>query len=142
MAITKSYLHKQLLIILLVIIGLAVSVRLVFPPFYNIGKLQSVKQFTDEKLFDEFVSDQIDAQSRYGMKPILVEGKITGVDRGMIIMGEGMELVRIKLMKNWRYQIPKYKYGDQIVIKGICRGIDLTEVLVSNAIIITVRQQK
>ena len=141
MAIVKSFLHKQLLIILLVLIGLAVSVRLVFPPFYNIGKLSPVKQFSDEQLFNEFVNDQIDAQSRYGMRPILVEGKISGVDRGMILMGEGMERVRIKLMYNWRYNIPTYNYGDQVLIKGVCRGIDMTEVLVSNAIIITVRQQ-
>jgi len=141
MPIEKSFLHRQLLIIILVLLGLAISIRLVFPPFYNIGKLSPVKQFSDEQLFNEFVSDQIDAQSRYGMKPILVEGRITGVDKGMILMGEGMELVRIKLMHNWRYTIPKYKYGDQILIKGVCQGIDMTEVLVSKAIIITVRQQ-
>lgn len=115
--------------------------RIVFPPFYNIGKLQPVQQLKDKELFDQFVLNPIDTQSRYALKAILVEGVITGIDNDMILMGSGMEIVRIKLFKNWRYDIPEYKYGDYLLIKGICRGIDLTEVLVTNAIIITVRNQ-
>ncbi len=140
MTIVKSFLHKQLLLIILTIVLLIVAARLIFPPYHNIGKLAAVNQFTDEQLFQAFVADPIDAQSRYALQAIMVEGTITGIDRGMILMGEGMEIVRIKLMKDWRYQIPTYQYGDKILVKGICRGVDLTEVLVSNAIILTVRK--
>ncbi len=94
---------------------------------------------TDSELFNVFITDPIDAQSRYAQKAILLEGRITGVNDGMILMGKGMELVRIKLIKNWRYPIPEYKHGDQILVKGICRGIDLTEVLVTHAFIVNVR---
>ena len=135
-----SFLHKQLTILLLGIIIIGVGIRLIFPPYFNIGKIIPEVSFTETELFNSFIIDPIDAQSRYAQKAILLEGRITGMDDGMILMGKGMEMVRIKLIKNWRYPIPDHGYDDKIQVKGICRGIDLTEVLVTHAFIVTVRE--
>lgn len=128
------------MVILLSVLLLIAGLRFVFPPYYNIGKMKPVEEFNGTELFQEFVSDPIDAQSRYSLQPILVEGRVTGLDNHMIIMGSGMEIVRIKLLENWRYEIPVFEPGNTVIVKGICRGIDLNEVLVSNAIIISVRK--
>ena len=138
MKIEKSYLHKQLLIILLVTALVGVGIRLTFPPYFNIGKIQPVASYSSTKLFNSFVDNPIDAQGRLGGKAILLEGEITGLDENMILMGVGMEIIRVKLIHDWRYKIPEYKYGDHILIKGICQGIDLSEVLVSHSLIVTV----
>jgi len=138
--VKKSYLHKQLSILLLLLIVIGLAIRLIFPPYFNIGKLIPEASFTDSELFNSFISDPIDAQSRFAQKAILLEGRITGLDGNMIIMGKGMEMVRIKLIKNWRYPIPDYNYDDKIQVKGICRGLDLTEILVTHAFIVTVRE--
>lgn len=102
--------------------------------------MEPVRQFTYQELFSTFVEDPIDAQSRYALQAILVEGQVTGVDGDVILMGSGMEMVRIRLMRNWRYAVPDYGYGDYILVKGVCRGLDLTEVVVTEALIITVRK--
>lgn len=136
----KSYLHKQLSIILILLIAIGIVIRLIFPPYFNIGKLIPEASFTDAELFNSFIIDPIDAQSRFARKAILLEGRITGLDDGMILMGKGMEMVRVKLIKNWRYPVPEYHYDDKIQVKGICQGLDLTEVLVTHAFIVTVRE--
>ncbi len=136
----KSYLHKVLLLILLGFLLIGATIRLVFPPYYNIGKIVPEGSFTESNLFSTFVKDPIGSQSRYAQKAILVEGRISGLDGKMILMGSGMEIVRIKLIKNWRYDVLEHGYGDRIMVKGICRGIDLTEVLVTNAFIVNVRE--
>lgn len=118
---------------------MGLATRLVFPPYYNIGVIEPEVTFTERDLFLTFVTDPIDAQSKYAQKAILVEGKITAKNGDIIIMGTGMEVVRIKLIKNWRYPIPEYNKGDQILVKGICRGIDLTEVLITHAFIVEVK---
>lgn len=126
--------------IALAIILFSIGLRVLFPPFYTIGKKSPVQQFTYEELFDTFVKHPVEAPGRYAMQPLLVEGRITGIDGHMILMSHGMKIVRIKLMQNWRYDIPDFGYGDYVLVKGICRGMDLTEVVLTHAIIITVRK--
>lgn len=135
-----SYLHKQLIFIILGLLLVGATIRFVFPPYFNIGKVPAEGSFSDTEIFNAFIKDPIDAQSRYAGKAIMVEGRITGIDGNMILMGKGMEVVRIKLMRSWRYQVPKFEHGNKILIKGICRGIDLTEVLVTHSLIISVRE--
>lgn len=130
----------MLIIILIGIILIGVVTRLVFPPYYNIGSIKPKVTFSEVELFRTFVTYPIDAQNRYAQRAILIQGRITGIDDDMILMGQGMEIVRIKLIKNWRYPIPDYKTGDRVLVKGICRGMDLTEVLVTHAIIVNVRK--
>lgn len=136
---TKSFLHIILIIILIGIILVGAVTRLIFPPYYNIGKISPEVTLSEFELFRTFVADPIDAQNNYAQKAILIEGRVTAIDDKMILMGQGMEVVRIKLIKNWRYPVPEFKQGDRILVKGICRGIDLTEVLVTHAFIVNVR---
>ncbi|MCK5820269.1 MAG: hypothetical protein KAH17_00215 [Bacteroidales bacterium] len=136
----KSYLHKLLSILLILLIVIGLGIRLIFPPYFNIGKLIPEASITESALFDSFITNPIDAQSRFAQQVILLEGRITGLDDDMILLGRGMEVVRIKLIKNWRYPVPEHNYDDKIQVKGICRGLDMTEVLVTHAFIVTVRE--
>ena len=102
--------------------------------------MQPVKQFRPNELFQEFVKDPIDAQSKYALQPVLIEGRITALDDEMILLGSGMEITRIQLIHDWRYDIPTHQPGDYILVKGICRGMDLTELLISHALILTVKK--
>ncbi|MCD6347749.1 MAG: hypothetical protein J7L96_10045 [Bacteroidales bacterium] len=118
---------------------IAIIVSLLFPPYYGMAKRLPIAELTDTELFDTFVENPVDAQSRFGHKVILLEGRISSIDNKMIIMGSGMRVVRIILQKQAFKKPPGFDVGQRLVVKGLCSGIDLNEIIVTHAIIVSVR---
>jgi hypothetical protein len=103
------------------------------------AKRLPTKELSDIELFDLFIANPVDAQSKLGHKIILLEGRVTEIDGNMIVMGSGLRSVRIVLQKRPFRKIPGFSLGQRLVIKGLCNGINLNEVVVSEAIIVSVR---
>ncbi len=137
--VQKSYLHKSLIRIILGLFLIAVIFRIIFPPYYGMAKRLPIAQMTDTELFDTFINNPVDAQSKYAQKVILLEGRVSSLDNGMVIMGTGMRVVRVVFQKQPLKRTPGFDVGQRLVLKGLCSGIDLNEVIVTHAIIVSVR---
>jgi len=117
---------------------LAILIRVIFPPYFNIGKKPPIAKVTDNELFTIFVRNPVDAHSRFDQQIILVNGTVNRLEKNTVILGSGMNITKCVLIRNWRYSIPDLKEGQHVLLKGVCRGLDLTEVLVSHCVVITV----
>jgi len=137
--VQKSYLHKSFIKLFVGIFVISIIISLLFPPYYGMAKRLPIAELTDTELFDTFVENPVDAQSRLGQKVILLEGRVSSIDNKMIIMGTGMRAVRIILHKRAFKKPPGFDVGQRLVIKGLCNGIDLNEIIVTHAIIVSVR---
>ena len=130
----KSFLHRTLFFVLFLIVCIAIFQRLFFPPFWDIKELNPVIRISPYELFDQFIKDPPEAHRRYTDQVILLEGRITQVGNGFIIMGSDMRIVRCKLRTTIYDKKRIYSIGDEIAIKGVCRGITLTEVLLTHCV--------
>ncbi|MCX6227494.1 MAG: hypothetical protein NTV01_22620 [Bacteroidia bacterium] len=118
----------------LILIG--VSIRLVFPPFGNLLKELPEGNFTAVELFQEFTGDPTGAWLRLANKVIILEGEVSAAGAGYIVMGKDMCVVRSIFRKSIYDRKPVLKTGDRVTVKGICRGMNMTEVLVTHCIIL------
>jgi hypothetical protein len=122
-------------ILLLVLTGAAV--RLIFPPYVNLVKELPAGNFTANELFYEFTSDPLGAYERLGGKVIIFEGVVAATGEGYVLFGEGMSVVKCNFRKTIYDKKPQLSAGDRVTLKGVCRGLNLTEVLVTHCILLT-----
>jgi hypothetical protein len=121
-------------IALLIILGL--GGRLIFPPYGNLSKELSAGNFTAGELFQEFSGDPVRAYMLYANKAIVLEGAVAATGQGYIMVGENMSVIRCIFRKTIYDRKPGLKTGDRVILKGICRGLNMTEVLVTHCILI------
>ena len=122
--------------IALFLVFCGIGVRLVFPPFGNLPKELPEGNFTASELFQEFTHDPTDAFIRLANKVIILEGEVAASGDDFIIVGKDMYLVRCVLRKSIYDRKPGLRTGDRVTLKGVCRGLNLTEVVVTNCIIL------
>jgi len=132
----KSFLHARLLLILLTIVTAGLLVRVLLPPYYNMGKLPSMAEANSYELFKYFADDPPEAFSYFTDRVIQVEGVISGVGDGYVTMGSDMRIVRCLLRRSVYDRDPDLKNGERVILKGVCRGLVLTEVLLTHCIVI------
>ncbi len=135
----KSYLHKALLIIMGTVIIVGITIAVLFPPYYNIARLKADTHITDSQLISAFNEDPVKAQGDYIHKVLLLEGRVTRLEDERIIMGTGLRTIRIDIRKRPFRPSPGFEIGQRLVIKGVCFGTDLNEVLMSYGLITSVR---
>jgi hypothetical protein len=121
------------LALLLILTG--IGVRLVFPPFASLSKDLAAGNFAACELFQEFTGDPTGAFIRLGGKIVILEGEVAAAGDGYIIMGKEMCVVRCLFRTSIYDRNPDVKTGDRLVLKGVCQGLNRTEVLVTHCII-------
>ena len=134
MKMKKSYLHSRLIVMVFGLVLLIVLLRLVFPPWFSIESEIPVANFSAHELFATFVEDPSEAHYQYGNKVIVIEGEVTAAGPGFVLMGKDMEIVRCTLRKTIYDRKKNYKPGDQVMFKGICGGLNLTELLITHCV--------
>ncbi len=107
---------------------------LVFPPYGNLASEVSEGSFTTEELFREFTGDPTGTSLRLSGKVIILEGKVAATDKGYIILGQEMVLIRCIFRKTIYDRKPNLAVGDSVTLKCVCRGLNLMEVLVTDCI--------
>ncbi|MFA5814717.1 MAG: hypothetical protein WC865_03750 [Bacteroidales bacterium] len=132
----KSYHQSRILGVALFLILIGVAGRLIFPPFGNLSKELPEGNFTASDLFQEFTSDPTGAYIRLANKVIILEGDVAATGDGYIMVGKDMCLVRCMFRKSIYDRKPGLKTGDRVTLKGVCRGLNMTEVLVTHCIIL------
>ena len=132
----KSFLHTRLILILAGVVSLGILVRILLPPFYNLGKLPSMAEANSYELFKYYADDPPEAFSYYSDRVIQVEGVVSGVGDGYVTMGSDMRIVRCMLRRSVYDRDPGLKKGERVILKGVCRGLVLTEVLLTHCIVI------
>jgi len=92
--------------------------------------------FTASELFQEFTGDPTDAYIRLANKVIILEGEVAATGDGYIMVGKDMCVVRCIFRNSIYDRKPDLKTGDRVNLKGVCRGLNMTEVLVTHCIIL------
>lgn len=132
----KTYHWSRILGITLFLAVIGVAGRLIFPPFGNLSKELPMGNFTAGDLFQEFTGDPTGAYIRLANKVIILEGEVAATGDGYIMVGKDMCLVRCMFRKSIYDRKPELKSGDRVTLKGICRGLNMTEILITHCIII------
>ncbi len=133
----KKFIHRSRILgfaLFLILIG--VAGRLIFPPFGNLSKELPEGNFTASELFQDFTGDPTFAYIRLANKVIILEGVVAATGDGYIMAGKDMYLVRCLFRKSIYDRKPGLKTGDRVTLKGVCRGLNMTEVLVTHCIIL------
>jgi hypothetical protein len=134
MNLKKSYLHGRLIIIFTTFILLFAVGLVVFPPWFSIESDAPAGNFSAEELFAAFVEDPSMSHFQYGDKVIVIEGEVKLAGSGFVLLGENMEIVRCVHRKTIYDRKKVYKTGDKVMFKGVCRGLNLTELLITHCV--------
>jgi len=132
----KSNNRSLILGIALFLVLFGVAARLIFPPFGNLSKELPEGNFTASDLFQEFTGNPTDAYIRLANKVIILEGEVAATGDDYVMVGKDMCLVKCMFRKSIYDRKPGLKTGDRVTLKGVCRGLNMTEVLVTHCIIL------
>lgn len=114
----------------------AVTLWIFFPPYCNLARELPEGNYTAGDLFREFARDPAGAYMRLAGKVVILEGEVAETGNGYALVGKDMCLVRCVFRKSIYDLKPDLKTGGRVTLKGVCRGMDLTEVLVTHCIIL------
>ncbi|HBB91898.1 MAG: hypothetical protein A2X22_09615 [Bacteroidetes bacterium GWF2_49_14] len=134
MKLKKSYLHSRLIVMFITALLLSVVYFVVFPPWFSIESEMPAADLSSEDLFATFVDDPSGAHYQYGDKVIVIEGVVTLAGPGFVLLGKDMEIVRCVMRKTIYDRKKTYRKGDPVMFKGVCRGLNLTELLVTHCV--------
>lgn len=134
MKLKKSYLHSRLIVIFITVVLLSVVYFVVFPPWFSIETEIPAADISSEDLFSAFVDDPFGSHYQYGEKVIVIEGVVTLSGQGFVLLGKDMEIVRCVMRKTIYDRKKTYRKGDAVIFKGVCRGLNLTELLVTHCV--------
>ncbi|MCD6331759.1 MAG: hypothetical protein J7L89_00650 [Bacteroidales bacterium] len=132
-----SFLHTRLILFAVILMGIGLTIRIFFPPYYNLRYLTAATDMTPYELFNTYTENPPYAHSLYTDKVILLEGTVAGRNDAFITMGSDMRIVKCVFRKSIYDHPNKLKIGDKVIIKGVCRGITLTEILLTHCIVIS-----
>ena len=119
-----------------IIFLITIAAWLFFPPYSNLNRELSAGNFTASELFDEFVSDPTAAYIRFGNKVVILEGEVAATGDGYVLLGKEMRFARCIFRKSIYDKRPDLKTGERVTLKGVCRGLNMTEVYLTHCILI------
>ena len=122
------------IVVFLILTGIVV--RILFPPHYNLSDDLAAGNFSAGELFHEFTGDPAGAYIRYANQVVILEGSVTATGDGYIMLGRDMSLVKCVFRKSIYDRKPDLKPGDPVTLKGVCRGVNMTELVVTHCIVI------
>jgi hypothetical protein len=132
----RLFLYTRFLLIIGAFFVLGILIWLLFPAGYNIKRMPVAANMTAYELFDTYVADPPYAHFLYAGKVILIEGTLEDIGEDYVLMGSGMRVVRCELRNTIYDRKSLLKKGDKVIMKGICRGITLTEVLLTQCVLV------
>lgn len=133
---SKPLYKRRLLGVLLFLALTLVFFGIFYPPYINLSKKLPEGNFSAGELVHEFTVDPSGAFLRLGDKVIILEGVVTAKSEGYLVMGSNLLKVRCVLRKTIYDKKPVVEAGEQITVKGICRGRNMTEILVDQCIML------
>ena len=133
----KKFFHRfRLWLLLLLLILAGTAWWWFFSPYSNITKQIPAGAFTPSGLFREFTADPTGSSLKLANKVIVLTGRVSAEGDGYIMLGRDMAVVRCVFRKAILNRSMQVVTGDSITLKGICRGLDLTEVLITHCILV------
>jgi len=132
----KSFLHSRLLLMGIVVVLTGALLTVVFPSNYGIETALPKGNFSSEELFRTFTNDPSGSFYQYGNSVIVIEGKVAAAGSGYILLGKDMQVVRCEMRKTIYDRKKKFSPGQSVVLKGVCRGLNLTEILITHCVVV------
>jgi hypothetical protein len=120
----------------LIVVLTAAAIRVVLPPYVNLSRALAEGNYSSGELFREFTADPNGSYRHLAGKVIIIEGAVFETGNGFVRIGQEMAPVRCLLRKTIYDRNPYFKTGDCIILKGVCQGLDMTEVIVTHCITI------
>ncbi len=118
------------------LVALCVAGWLAFPPYRNLEKEAPVGNFTADELFQGLAKDPAGGYIRLSGKVIIIEGVVAASGDGYVMLGKDMCVIRCTLRKTIYDKKRQFEPGKIVILKGVCRGMNMTEVVVSHCIVI------
>lgn len=119
------------------LIVICVAGWLVFPPYRNLEKESPLASFTADELFQVFAKDPTGSYIRFSKKVIIIEGIVAASGNGYVMLGKDMCVVRCVFRETIYDKELRLKSGDVVLLKGVCQGMNMTEVVVTHCIVIS-----
>ncbi len=133
----KKFFHRfRLWLFLLLMILAGTACWWFLSPYSNITKQIPAGAFTPSGLFREFTADPTGSSLELANKVIVLTGRVSAEGDGYIMLGQDMAVVRCVFKKAIFNRSEQVVTGDSITLKGVCRGLNLTEVLVTHCILV------
>lgn len=132
----KFYHRFRVWLFLLLLILAGTACWWFFTPFSNINKQIPAGAFTPAGLFREFTDDPTGSSLKLANQVIVLTGRVSAEGDGYIMLGQDMAVVRCVFRKAVFSSNVRVLAGDSITLKGVCRGLNLTEVLVTHCILV------
>ncbi len=132
----KFFRRLRIWLVVLLILLIAAAAWFVFPPYKNLQTALPEGNFTAIELFREFTSDPTGAPMKLSGKVIILEGRVAASDKDYVMLGQDMCVIKCELRKSIYDKPMQITAGDSVTLKGICRGMNRTELLVTHCILI------
>lgn len=127
-----------------VLLGAAIGLKMFFKPHADIVKQKPDFTIEATTLLSEFEEDENTATTKYSEKVLEISGKLAAKSKlesrtHLLILENEMMGISCQLDSSWatanQATIEKLQHGEQVKIKGVCKGY-LMEIKVSPAIIV------
>jgi hypothetical protein len=132
----KSFLHTTLLYMLAGLLIVSVLIRVFLPPYYFVKRAVAEESYTAHELYRTVTAVPTGSPEYLAGKVIMLKGTVTSATDDYITMGTENEVIRCTFRKTIYDRKPEVKKGDEVVLKGICLGPGLPEVLVSQCLLV------
>jgi len=122
----RSKLAGSLILLVILVICLILSLR---------GRTNDklpVSNIRATELFDSFALDPAYAYFKYFKQVLVVEGQVLGINGRCISLGSGVRIVKIDFQKATFRKLPPIGKGENLVIKGVCFGLDYGDVRIGS----------
>ena len=130
--------------IVMILAGAAIGLKMFFKPHADVSKMKADLNVEASVLISEFETDESAATLKYGEKNLEITGKLVSKSKlaqgaEVLVLENEMQGISCQLDSAWasenRILVESVQAGQQITVKGICKGY-LMEVKVSPAVIV------
>ncbi|HFS67943.1 MAG TPA: hypothetical protein ENK67_07010 [Flavobacteriia bacterium] len=119
-----------LAVIISILIIMAFIIKIYNKPHINVTKTLAKFNVTSQKLTDDFLTDEDNANKKYVNQIIQVSGTIAEVDQRIILIKDVNSDSDIQCNFKKSIMDNDLKNGQKIIVKGLCTGYLLDVVLI------------
>jgi len=136
----RSFLHGILVYLAAGMLFIALLIRIFFPPFIQMKKIEPLADLTSAQLFDLIDAAPAGSMNYLDGQIIQIKGTIQSLESNLLIIGTGEQQIRCKFRRTIYDRKPSLVTGETVVVKGVCRKIIGKEVHVNQCVVVAERE--
>jgi len=132
----RSFLHGILVYLAAGMLFIALLIRIFFPPFIQMKKIEPLADLTSAQLFDLIDAAPAGSMNYLDGQIIQIKGTIQSLESNLLIIGTGEQQIRCKFRRTIYDRKPSLVTGETVVVKGVCQKIIGKEVHVNQCVVV------